>query len=282
MWDILLDYQTMYKLNLKTYWLDFCVSTLIFILCLFNLNIFTFIVGAIFLYRAGAFTHEIAHQSKNPEITLFKTVWDYTLGFLILQPSLRFTKPHLAHHTTGIFGTVNDPQYPLIRSNTKLAFIIFCILPFALPIYNLLICSSTHWKNNPLEQILYKNINFTKKEYEEINKLESAYLVLFFLLCVGAPSIVIPLYFIEVAAWFLSVLRIPLEHDLKSYKETSVYDDQRLDSKTHESPIYIPIQPLALRFHTVHHMYPKVPYHNLQKLNHRIVYPHKQEDYKAQ
>jgi len=264
------------KINIRIYWMDYILSLTAFLL-FFSLAILTnnIVVGAIasiFIYRAGAFTHEIAHQFNNPHFKVFKTVWDFTMGALIFQPSIRFAKPHLMHHKTGVFATKQDPQYPLIRSNKLLAFTVFFILPWVLPIYNILICIFHLINNDKLESILYNKVHFDTHEKDEIYKLEALYLVILLIFVATLPGLIIPYYFVSVGGWFLSVLRIPLEHPLSEYKKTSVAQDQKVLSKTHESLIYIPIQPLALRYHKAHHMFPKVPYHNLPDYHYELKY----------
>lgn len=257
-----------YKLNIKIYWADFTVTSILFCIALYFTytagSIISLILGSIFLYRLCAFTHEIAHQNKNPKIKWFKRVWNLTGGLLMLQPSIRFTRPHLKHHTTGIFATKEDPQYPLIFSNPALAFAIFVILPFLLPIYNLLVCLVSI-RHNKIENVLYKGIKFTPEEYREADAYEFYYVIVWAIAIATAPKLMLALYVTSVGAWLLSVLRIPLEHPLSEYKKTSVIQDQEVLSYTHKSPLYIPVQPLALRYHTTHHMYPKIPYHNLKK-----------------
>lgn len=263
----------MYKLNLKIYWTDYLASLLIFAVSFYFVattgSVVAFVLAIIFLYRAGAFTHEIAHQNKNPKMKVFKFVWNITMGLLILQPSLRFTNTHLKHHTTGIFATENDPQYPLIFKDIKLAAAIFLLLPWVLPIYNLLVCLI--YKNKSLESILYKDIKYTKTERRIVDSYELYYAIATALVLALVPlQVIVAFYLVSVGAWYLSVLRIPLEHPLSEYKKTSTSRDQEVLSYTHESPLYIPIQPLALRYHTVHHMYPKIPYHNLKKEHSRL------------
>jgi fatty acid desaturase len=250
---------------MRIYWGDLILSSFLFVVN-FYLTIkigstITFILACIFLYRVGAFTHEIAHQNKNKKIKLFKIFWNLTIGCLILQPSIRFTIPHLKHHTVGIFATEKDPQYPLIFSDTKLAFIIFVLLPFILPLYNLSLCLIP-FKNNQLNDLINKTI-YSEEEHKEILLYEMYYVVVFLL-----TFILISFYLVNVGAWFLSVLRIPLEHPLNYYKKTSNQKDQEVLSFTHTAWIYIILQPLGLRYHTTHHMFPKIPYHNLRlKIN---------------
>ena len=159
------------NVNIKTYWLDFTLSSIAFIICFiiahFLHSTIVLLISSIFLYRAGAFTHEICHQYKNPKIQTFKKVWTWTLGFIMLQPPLRFAKPHLAHHTTGIFSTEEDPQYPLLFSNWKFTAGIFLLLPWALPIYNLLVCLDV-----PIEELLYDKVEFSAGEKHHIKRIE--------------------------------------------------------------------------------------------------------------
>lgn len=265
--------KNLYSVNLRTYWTDFIVSSIIFAISFYFVctagSTIGFVLASIFLYRLCTFTHELAHQSKNRKMKRFKIVWNLTGGLLMFQPSIKFTRPHLKHHTTGIFATKDDPQYPLIFSDLKLAAGIFFVLPWVLPIYNILVAALPKWR--ALENILYKDVKFTNKERDEIKSYELYYFAVLCGLVAMAPLMLLPtFYLVSVGAWYLSVLRIPLEHPLVTYKKTSTSEDQKVLSKTHESPIYIPVQPLALRYHKAHHMYPKIPYHNLPDYHYEL------------
>ena len=263
-------------LDMKTYYIDFCISTLLFIILfiLGSINPFFYILSSICLYRAGAFTHEIAHQYHRREFKLFRFIWTYTIGILLIQHPLRFTKPHLKHHKVGIFGTKQDPQYPLVRSNIWIWILVFIISPIGLPIFNFIISilSLFNIHESKFHNILYKNITYSTQEKKEMNVTDKIYTGVIVLGFVLNPTLICKLALVIIGSWWLATLRIPLEHELKAYKETSNREDQRLDSKTHLSPIYIIVQPLALRFHTAHHLYPGVPYHNLEDLHYKLRY----------
>lgn len=258
-----------FKLYIYRYYLDLIMSSSIFLISFYITFIYgsfiSSIISSIFLYRIGAFTHEIAHQYNNPKIKLFKFIWDITIGCLILQPSLRFKSPHLKHHTVGIFATEKDPQYPLIFKNTLLAFAIFILLPFLIPIYNFILCLIP-FKNTKLNKVFYKN-EFKIKEKKELLILESYYILVWLLIGLINYRLLICLYIVSIGSWFLSVLRIPLEHPLNEYKKTSDIKDQEVLSYTHTNFLYVILQPLGLRFHKAHHVHPKVPYYNLKKIN---------------
>jgi fatty acid desaturase len=248
----------LYKLKLYKYWSDFICSLLlfitIFIVGYISNNILILIISSVFFYRLGAFMHEICHQNKNPKFKSFKIVWNLTIGCLIGQPSLRFTKPHLEHHKVGIFATEKDPQYPLIYSSIYKAFGIFILLPFIIPIFNVITCVLPI-KNNKLNSIFYKGI-FNKQESQELFIYELYYSIIYCIAFFLMPvNILLCFYLVSVISWGLSVLRIPLEHPLTEYKKVSNKKDQEVLSFTHYNMFYI-----------IHHMYPKIPYYTLETI----------------
>lgn len=226
-----------------------------------------------FLYRAAIFAHEIVHRPSHPRMRLFYWVWQLTTGAVVLMPSARFAGPHQAHHATGTFRTKNDPQYLLIRSNPKLALFVLFGLPILTPIYTVLQVIVASIGGMALEEALDR---FTQRKFnfsvstplpddkkKEVSWLSRYYLLLLIALVWFLPQAVGLYYAVLVGGWFLTVLRIPLEHELERYAETSDQRDQMLDSFSVETPWALLIQPIGFRYHTAHHMYPGVPYHNL-------------------
>ncbi len=284
---MLLDSQ-LYKINLNIYYRDFLITTLIFILSFISLfytnNLVLLglveLVASISLYRTGAFIHEISHQYNKRKFKLFKRIWDLTIGLFILHPSIRFKQPHLEHHKIGVFGTKQDLQYIPLKNNLINCIRIFLILPFFAPIQNLLLVLLSPFKfiapikfiYSFIENLIY-SIKFTPTERSKLNNLELYYFIvvvssLFFF----NIKIYLFWYLILVLSWSLSTIRIPLEHSLDKHHIKSDKDTQLIDSYTFESiPILAFIlQPLGLRYHTAHHLYPTVPYHNLKRLHEQL------------
>lgn len=273
--------KSMNKINVLIYFLDFLFSFSAFLL-FFSLLCFVFyttnifysipvlLITAVFMYRAGAFTHELCHQNYSRELQPFKLLWNYTMGIIISQHSIRFYKTHTLHHTTGIFGTPKDPQYVLINSSLWLKLKVLFIAPLLFPLYNFIICflSFLGIFSSPFHSFLYPSyINYSFKEAADIRLMESFsfFFHLFFLSLF--PSTYFLFLLTIIISWYLSALRIPLEHNLKTHKEVTEYEDQIKDSYTHYHFLYVLLQPLGLRYHMSHHMFPKVPYHNLQLLD---------------
>jgi len=105
-------------------------------------------------------------------------------------------------------------------------------------------------------------------EHRREMTLYSRYSLLLVILYASLWPETIPLmYAFQVGAWGLGILRIPLEHEMREYRESTGPRDHVVDSFTVESPFAEILQPLSLRLHTAHHMYPGVPYHNLPALH---------------
>jgi fatty acid desaturase len=237
-------------------------------------------LAAAFLYRAGIFAHEIVHRERDPAMRTFYWVWQATCGAVLMLPSARFYGPHTAHHSDGIFRTKDDPQYLLVRSKPGLMLFVLLGLPLLTPIYTFLQVVIASLGGLAMEEALdrftQRTFNFSvSTPLEDDRKAEVTWLSRYYLVLLVIYGFLLPetigfYYAILVGGWLLTVLRIPLEHELDHYAESSDKNDQMYDSFTVESPLAVVIQPIGFRYHTAHHMYPGVPYHNLPALNRHL------------
>ncbi|GEO80574.1 fatty acid desaturase family protein [Pararhodospirillum oryzae] len=276
--------RTFFEPDPRIYFRDLFVSLFVFLVAFVwglgttgPLVIVPWALAAAFLARAGIFGHEISHRPNDARLKTFYWVWHLTVGVVTLVPTARFAEPHRIHHTTGIFGTRNDPQYLLVRSNKALAFFVLVVLPFLTPIYTLFQVVVASIGGIALEERLdrftQRVFNFSistplpEKRKAEVTWLSRLYLLAFGIYAVLLPEGVLFYYAVLVGAWLIIVLRIPLEHELVAHAETSSRQDQMRDSFTVETPLALLIQPIGFRYHTAHHMYPGAPYHNLPALH---------------
>lgn len=231
------------------------------------------------LYRVAVFAHEICHRQRDERMKAFAVFWNLTGGALTLVPAMRFSKPHIAHHALGTFGTRDDPQYLLVRSDRKLAVFVLVLVPFIMPLYSLLLVVSASIAGLSAEEAVERYLErkghptggIPDEEHKREITLYSRHALLLFLIYASLLPETLPLlYAVYVGAWWLSTLRIPLEHGMIRYLEQSDARDHVLDSFTIEAPLAAILQPLGLRFHTAHHMYPGVPYHKLGRLHREL------------
>jgi len=271
-----------YDTKLSIYFGDLLLSTTLFVASfIWCLNasgpllIVAFIICSAAIYRAGAFMHDITHRHRIPEMKAFTVFWNLTIGALIFSPSARFYKPHLTHHSIGVFGTKDDPQYLLLRSNWKLAVVVLGVVPFVMPLLNLFDTIATSFGaaiEERLDRYLQRYGYTIGADIDARYKAEvrwySRYAVLLFAAyAVLLPEILPLMYAVQVGGWALTSWRIPLEHSMRRYAERSDRRDHIIDTYTIETPLDAVLQPLGLRFHTAHHLYPGVPYYNLPALH---------------
>lgn len=272
-----------FKANMAIYFGDLLLSLTVlivsFIHCLDASGlpfIALYLVCIVSLYRAGAFVHEICHRHRNEQMRIFSTFWNLTVGAIVLVPAARFFKPHLTHHSIGVFGTKDDPQYLLLRSDRKLAFFVLVVIPFIMPLFSLMLMVSAAVAGLTAEEAVERFVQRRShtvgsvpqdEDKDQIIRLSRYYLPLFLLYVWLFPETLPLMYMVQVGAWWLVTLRIPLEHSMVHYVEKSDRHDHVLDSFTVEAPLAALLQPLGLRFHTAHHMYPGVPYHKLAALH---------------
>jgi len=244
-----------------------------------SLFLIAYVVAVIALHRAGILLHDICHQYGNPKLRQLILMWDLTIGAVVALPAARFLKSHHIHHTVGTFRTKADPQYLLLRSDRKLAVIVLVVIPLLLPLINLITAIGASLFGMRLEEAIERAANrhgmtignvIEPKHQSRVIWISRLTVVLYALYIALLPETVGIAYAVLAGAWYLVTLRVPLEHRLHSLKERTTRRDQVLDSFTIETPLAALFQPLAMRFHTAHHLYPAVPYHNLPALHQHL------------
>ena len=68
------------------------------------------VVGALALYRALMFIHELTHVRKG-SLPGFRLGWNLVVGIPLLTPSFMYEGVHVIHHKRTQYGTVEDPEY---------------------------------------------------------------------------------------------------------------------------------------------------------------------------
>lgn len=274
-----------YKVKPYIYYADFTLSFscfviafilsaqttgIVFVLCL--------VASSVCLYRAGAFVHELTHQHRAGTLTWFHRLWNLTAGAVFMAPAVRFFVPHQTHHAIGVFATRDDPQYMLLRTDWKLAVLVLVAGPFVMPVVCLFfMLAATLGETVDVEGAIDRYLTRKKgaaagsalpAEYKrEMTLYSRYYLVVLGLYVWMWPETILLMYAVQVGTWLLVILRIPLEHEMREYRDSTGPRDHVVDSFTVESPFAEILQPLCLRLHTAHHMYPGVPYHNLPALH---------------
>lgn len=234
-------------------------------------------LATVSLHRASIFGHDIVHHYRDARLRRFRLLWDHTVGVVAMMPAARFMRPHIVHHSPGLFRTEKDPQYLTLRRDPRLAAVVLLLAPVALPLVSvvqtLVAALGGAAGERAMERLSLRlgvdpaNILEAKHRADVVAR-SRVYAAALAALIVFAPQALLPLYAVMVGGWLLLALRVPLEHGLEELlRRRTDWDDQMADSFTIESPLADILQPHGMKYHTAHHLYPGVPYHNLAALH---------------
>lgn len=286
------------KPNPKTYWTDFLISISLgwggFAVALVNpwlsvLGIIGMVVSTFALYRAVLFTHELTHL-KSGTFRTFRLVWNLICGFALLIPAFTYHGVHRHHHVHDVYGTREDGEYLPFGAGNPLGIIGYMFLIFILPgffVLRFMVLGPLSWLVPPLRKLVWGSFSsltidlsyvrpqptkndpkwawFTQELAAGVYGWLAVALVWFGVL----PGKALVLWYgIAVVIFLLNSLRTLAAHAYRNPGEEQMsVAEQFLDSVDIPGhPIITTLwAPVGLRFHATHHLYPRMPYHNLPK-----------------
>jgi fatty acid desaturase len=279
------------------YWTDLLLSLLIgwgafaatMIMGATVMGAFTFFAAVLALYRALCFIHEISHQSRR-SLPGFEAVWNLTTGFPLLLPSLMYAGVHSNHHRLSTYGTASDPEYlPFARSAAMtvafaaqslllpialaIRFLVFSPIAFAVPRFERWLVA--HFSS------LSMNIKYRREVTPETLRMirrQSALILILWAVPVALTAVGrLPLrffglwYLVSAAISLINSLRTLGAHEYQSEGYALTREEQTRDSIDTPAVRWgILWAPVGLRFHSLHHYFPGIPYHNLREAYRRL------------
>ena len=245
-------------------------------------------------YRAAMFVHEIVHL-PDKKFLAFRVVWNLLCGIPFLVPSFTYYT-HLDHHRRQSFGTRHDGEYLPFATISPWWIPVFLaqalwVPPLAVIRFGLL--TPLTWFIPPLRRYLHQRASSLVIDPSYIRPLPTAldlrYIrlqelscFLYVVACVLFPvsvfdrwpiPLVIHAYLTGVVLVFMNAVRTLASHRWASGGHEGTYVDQMLDSLTMDSDSLpaILINPVGLRYHSTHHLFPSMPYHNVRAAHKRLL-----------
>jgi fatty acid desaturase len=251
------------------------------------------IVCILALYRGISFIHELTHLRRE-DIPGFHLAWNVLIGVPWLTPSLLYEGVHILHHAKDRYGTARDPEYhPLARRpphelavflgiallapvGTVLRFAVLAPLGFVLrPVRRFAIARASG---------MVINTGFAREDFDRAGRAPwlaqeiGCWLWSWTVIGLAAAG-VIPWRALAIAAaifalmTFLNQLRTAVAHRWQNDGAQMPVLDQFLDSVNVPPPALLPFlwAPVGLRYHALHHLMPRLPYHNLGQAHRRLV-----------
>jgi fatty acid desaturase len=244
------------------------------------------------LYRGVSFIHELTHV-RSSELPGFHFAWNALIGVPWLTPSLLYEGVHMLHHAKDRYGTARDPEYhPLARRpvrelalflgiallapvGTLLRFAVLAPLGFLIPpVRRFAVAKTSAMTINP---------GFSREDFDRTVKApwlgqEIACWLWSWALIGLTVAGDFPLHAVLIAAGvfslmtFLNQLRTAVAHAWENEGARMTFEGQFLDTVNVPPPALLPAlwAPVGLRYHALHHLLPRVPYHNLPIAHRRL------------
>ena len=291
----------LFEHSARIYWTDFLLSSSVAYAAvalyltsrMFSAPFFFgFTIAAFALYRCGVFIHEIAHMPAR-RMGLFRVTWDVLFGIPTLTPSFAY-KCHMDHHNPRHFGTVKDGEYLPLGAGPVGRIVIYVLqLPLlpALAIFRFLVLTPVSFVHPRLRRLVlerasslvinpkYRRALPTDERRGSWIAIELAIFlelaVFLALLITGrvAWSVFVELYVLGMAAAGLNWVRTLAAHGYRNTGATMTFAQQIEDSITIPGhPLLTELLfPVGLRYHSLHHLVPSLPYHSLGIAHRRLM-----------
>lgn len=252
-----------------------------------------FVAAALLFYRAALFIHELVHL-PHQQLRWFRIAWNVLFGIPCLVPSFVYFS-HLDHHRRKSFGTQQDGEYlPLARQGWWHIAYYLALIPLvplsAVVRFGLL--TPLSWLHPAIRRWVHRHASSLVIDPSYVRPLPSprSLRVIFwqelacFVVCVG--GIWVLLYFgrwpypllVQGYATAVFVVSINAIRTLGSHRwwnegRELTFLEQLLDSVTVDRHPWISELwgPVGTRYHSLHHLFPSLPYHNLPAAHRRLM-----------
>lgn len=293
--------QDLLKPRARIYWLDLALTSLVTWTALALAATapslaergLAALVCVFVLYRGVSFIHEVAHFQRG-DVPGFKLAWNMLIGVPFLAPSFFYEGVHVLHHVKDTYGTARDPEYlPLSRSNpARIAgFVAVALLaplgvlirfgvltPLSLvipPIRRAVVAGMSAMTINPA---------FRREDrHSAQGPVWLAQEIACWLWCWTVLGLtlagVVPARWlltglaVMAAMTFINQLRTVVAHAWTGDGGKMTVLEQFRDSVNVPPPALLPMlwAPVGLRYHALHHLLPRLPYHSLGEAHRRLV-----------
>jgi fatty acid desaturase len=246
-------------------------------------------LSACAVYRMTLFTHELAHAPAHA-LRAFRVVWNLVCGVPLLVPSFLY-EVHAAHHDRRSYACAEDGEYRAFALAPRvegLASLVAPVLAVPALVFRFLVLAPLGWMIPPLRRFVLKKISALVIDFGYSRSLprplparwavqEAACfgwcVLLLGLISAGRmdPGVLLRGYAVLTGAIFMNALRVLCAHRYRGSGAPMSFVDQVLDSNNFPRGLAWVWAPLGLRYHAVHHLFPKLPYHALGEAYRRLM-----------
>jgi len=251
-----------------------------------------FSISCLAIYRASTFTHELVHFRRGT-FRVFRVVWNLLCGIPFLMPSFTYYT-HLDHHRRKQYGTDRDGEYlPLGRMAPWhiLLYLGECLVLPGLVALRFLVVAPLTWVFPGVQRWVAAHASSLVMDHSYLRppadrherriwRLQEACCFLFCAVVAGLLasglrpwSFLVQAYATGTVIILINSLRTVVAHRMVSDGRELSFTEQLLDS--YNFPYHRIVSglwaPVGLRFHALHHLFPSMPYHNLERAHYRLM-----------
>lgn len=287
--------------QMRRYWVDFlftiavCYAALATYLARGEWSagaLVALIISGLAMYRAIAFTHEIAHRRAS-KFKAFAIAWNALCGVPFLVPSFLYGD-HQGHHAAHEYGTPNDPEYLVLGGRSRTRMLLFLLLACVYPILFALrflmltplavisrridVLTWTYASSLYVMNETYRR-NYDARAASAARWMQEAACSAWAWACVGLyaagklpASAPLDIYGVFLFWIGINQIRTLAAHRYANDGAAMSHVDQLLDSNTYPYGRILPElwAPLGLRYHALHHLMPALPYHAMAEAHGRL------------
>lgn len=299
------------KPNPQIYWTDFLASILIGHVAIHLVRflprfypdapwlvpavVIAYIVTVMLYMRALMFTHELIHLPKDG-FKGFRFAWNALCGILFLVPSFMYY-PHVDHHRRKHYGTKHDGEYVALSHHSPWMIIGFILQALVIPflgVFRFLVISPICWIFPSTRKWVHKHASTMVVDpfYERSDATDKLMrtVVLQEVLCFlwitwfltryrlwfgewGLDPFWVVGYCVSLGILILNEVRTLGAHRWTNDGGEMTFEEQLVDSVNYPHAPWISELwgPVGTRYHALHHLFPRLPYHNLGEAHRRLV-----------
>jgi fatty acid desaturase len=293
------------------YWIDFLSAILVGHACYgltrrvgifvpdpawlrWTLQVSLFAITCVLYFRAASFIHEVTHLPER-KFRAFRFAWNLLCGIPFLMPSFTYVT-HLEHHRRKLFGTEHDGEYVPLSNSSPWLIALYLSQPLWVPplaVVRFLMLTPLTWTSPAFGRWVHQRASSLIMDPRYLRPLPTPHElrvvriqeVLCFLVLLGIAIVppvfmgrwpipfVVHGYLTAVVLLTFNCLRTLAAHRFWSEGHEVTFVEQMLDSVNIDSnsPLEILLNPVGLRYHALHHMFPSLPYHNLPAAHRRLM-----------